>query len=535
MTPRFPPVLSGVPGVSGVPGALDVMQLVGVLASVGLVVIGLLAARHIGRVPAARSPTRGARVGHHDPVALPLALLAWDLAIWTLATSLYTMTGEPAWHWLDVTFSPFTPPLALHLVLAYTGAARRFVVVLRVAYVAFGLLSLSSALAFALPWARAWVGSSAWSIVYLAGWLPLVALALTLLVQALRRARDLPLAAMRARLLIAAQLVAALLGSTEMWDDLVQVPSLGVLGAFVAMLLMAAVVMRFDLFVGTVRKTLLLYAVTVSAVAIAALALVLNAPGLGALPLLALVALILALVALAVREVVRSGADRAARASYLASLGRFSAQMAHDLKNPLAAMKGAVQYLEAERASAGAPATEPDMLALVGKQVGRMEAIIERYRRLARTEVAPIVFAPDALVAEIVGARTAGRPGLVVVIEARAPEPWRGDRDLVASALENLVDNAIDAMGGAGALTVRARRQGDLLELEVADSGPGIDPRFLEHVADDFFTTKTDGSGLGLAFVRRVAVAHGGSLAIDSAPGRGTCVRVTLVELAETP
>lgn len=517
--------------VPAAPAPFDVMQLIGLLASAGLVVIGLLAARHIRRVPSASSPGAGARVGHHDPVALPLALLSWDLAIWTLATSLFTMTGEPAWHWLDVTFSPLTPPLALHLVLAYTGATRRFAVVLRLAYAAFGLLALSSALAFVAPWARAWVGSGAWSIAYLAGWAPLVALELALLVQALRRSRDVPLAAMRARLLIAAQLVAGLLGSTEMWDDLAEVPSLGVVGAFVAMLLMAAVVLRLDLFVGTIRRTLLVYTTTVSVVAVAALALVLNAPGLGAAAVLALVVGILALVALAVREVVRSGADRAARATYHASLGRFSAQMAHDLKNPLAAMKGAVQYLEGERGAG--PATEPDMLGLIGKQVDRMEAIIDRYRRLARIEPVATPLEPDALVAEVARAAAVGRADLEVVVDARAPGVWRGDRDLVASALENLVENAVDAMTGRGRLVVRTRRRADVLELEVEDDGPGIEARYLEHVADDFFTTKADGSGLGLAFVKRVAQAHGGGLAIDSAPGRGTCVRVTLVESAE--
>ena len=527
--------------MGGAPTSFDLMHLLGLLASAGLAVIGWIAARH-----ARRGSTHKERNVARDPVARPLAWLSWDIALWTFATTLFAMTGEPGWHWLDVTFSPLTPPLVLHLVLAYTGAARRLATVLRAAYLVFGLLAASSACAFVAPWARAWVASSAWSMTYLAGWLPLMALALALLVQALRRTRDVPLAAMRTRLLIAALLVAGLLGSTELWDDLVRVPSLGLLGAFVAMSLMASVVMRFDLLVGTIGRTLALYAASVSVIAVAALALVLNMAALDGMSTLALVAIIVALVALAVRDVVRSGSERAARTLQLASLGRFSAQMAHDLKNPLAAMKGAVQYLETERdAIAPALAAErtggadmpdvPDMIDLIGKQVARMEAIIERYGRLARIEVTPVRFEPDALVEDLARGTRAAAPSLAVAVDAQAPGPFLGDRDLIAGALENLVKNARDAMAGRGQVTLRTRRRGDLVELEVEDTGPGIDPRFVEHVADDFFTTRADGSGLGLAFARRVAVAHGGALAIDGAPGRGTRVRMTLLEQPEAP
>lgn len=521
--------------VSVAPASFDLMHVIGLLASAGLAVIGWVAARHAQRARSTSArDTRSARSTARDPVARPLAWLSFDIALWTFATTLFAMTGEPAWHWLDVTFSPLTPPLVLHLVLAYTGASRRLATVLGAAYLVFGLLAVSSALAFIAPWARAWIGSRAWSIAYLAGWLPLMALALVLLVQALRRAREVPLAAMRTRLLIAGLLVAGLLGSTELWDDLVKVPSLGALGAFVAMSIMAAVVLRFDLLVGTIGRTLALYAASVSVIAVAALALVLNTPALGGAAALSLVAIIVALVALAVREVVRSGSERAARTLSLASLGRFSAQMAHDLKNPLAAMKGAVQYLEAARAPERPDSTDaPDMIELLGKQVARMEAIIDRYGRLARVEVTPARFELDALVEDLARAARAAGPSLDVTVDAQAPGPFHGDRDLVAGALDNLVKNAREAMAGGGQMTLRTRRRGDLVELEVEDTGPGIDARFVEHVADDFFTTRAEGSGLGLAFVRRVAAAHGGALAIDSAPGRGTRVRVTLLELPE--
>ncbi|MFO0749410.1 MAG: ATP-binding protein [Myxococcota bacterium] len=492
------------------------MNFIGVLSGAGLAVLGGLASRALRR----------------DPVALPLALLAVDLALWNVATILFQATGDPVWHWLDVSFSPFTPPLVLHFILAYIGSVRRYRAPLVAAYAVFGALAASSWPAFFATWARTWLESSAWSVIYLAGWFPIMTFCLVLLVRALRAAGDNVPAAWRARLLIAALLLAGVLGSTELSKDFIQVPTLGVLGSFLAMLLMTAVVLRFDLLVGDPRRSMLVYVATIGILAATVLAIVLAIPNLDFALLLSIVLGVLVLVALAVREVVQSGAQRRARGVYLASLGRFSAQMAHDLKNPLAAMKGAVQYLQGEP---GVPA-DPDMLALMAQQVGRMEAIIERYRRLARTEVVATEWSPDALASEVARALTVGNERVALAVEVEpaasdaAPTAWRGDRDLVASALENLVRNALDAMPDGGKLAVRTRRAGRALTLEVEDDGAGIEPRYLEQVADDFFTTKAQGSGLGLAFARRVAEAHDGGLAIVSAPGRGTRVTLTMYD-----
>lgn len=477
------------------------MSLTGLISAVGLALLGVLATRHIRKVSAA-SPLASGR----DPVALPLALLTWDLAVWNLATTLYGMTGEPLWHWIDVSFSPFTPPLVLHLVLAFTGSARRLRHVLRVAFALYALLAASSACAPFADWARAWVSSGAWSIVFLAGWLPIMLLCLVLLLQTLRRSRDVPLAAMRARLILAALVVAGVLADRALGTISVQVPSLGVLGTFGAMLLMAAVVLRFHLFVGTTRRTLVVYTLTLAVVTVSVLAFLLSAD-VDVAPLLVLVLAVLALVALAVREVVKSGADRRARdlpgepRAFLGADGARSEEPARRHERRRAVPRGVPARRRRHVAVHAEHHRGPDMLALVAQAIDRSGG---NHRRsgASRASRSRLPSWPRMRSRATSRARSSWAARGSCSGSTRRPQgPWLGDRDLVASALENLVKNALDAMPDGGRLDVRTRKSGDVLVFEVEDQGGGIDPRYLEHVADDFFTTKADGDGLGLAFI----------------------------------
>lgn len=485
-----------------------------------------------------------------DPVALPLALLALDLAGWNIATVTFQLTNDATWHWVDVTLSPWTPPLVLWLIAAYAGLVQRVALAQRLAFIEFGALSVVSACAFVMPWARDFVEGPVWSVLYLGGWLPIMVMVVTMLVRELRLGRDVPARAMRARLLIAAVVAAGTLGSTELLDDLMEVPQLGTLGAFIAMVIIAAVVLRFELLVQSERRAMAVYAVVLGIAGATVIAIVSSSPGRD-VPLVLLVSgAVIAVLVIAVRELAQSVADRRARANELAGVARFSAQMAHDLKNPLAALKGAMQVLEGARAEAGqAPAggaaaeLEAELWPIMAAQVGRMETILERYRRLARVEVVASAFDPEALAAEVARHLTVGRESVRLLIggvatggeaasgaAAVARPPWHGDRELLASAIENIVHNALDAMPEGGTLDVTTAREGDAVTLAFRDSGVGIEPRYLAKVADDFVTTKAHGSGLGLAFARRVALAHDGALRIASAPGEGTTVTLVLMD-----
>jgi two-component system sensor histidine kinase HydH len=82
---------------------------------------------------------------------MPIGLWALVAFIWNFATLAYKVSGNINWHYLDITFSPFTPPLALHIILVFVGQARKLRLLLALSYAAFGLLALSSAAAFFLP------------------------------------------------------------------------------------------------------------------------------------------------------------------------------------------------------------------------------------------------------------------------------------------------------------------------------------------------------------------------------------------------
>jgi signal transduction histidine kinase len=104
----------------------------------------------------------------------------------------------------------------------------------------------------------------------------------------------------------------------------------------------------------------------------------------------------------------------------------------------------------------------------------------------------------------------------------------RLDRETFRSAVLNLLLNAVQAMDGGGQLVVRTRPSGLGVALELIDTGPGMDAETLAKVFQAFYTTKQGGSGLGLPTARKIVEAHGGTIDVETAPGRGTKVTIWL-------
>lgn len=127
---------------------------------------------------------------------------------------------------------------------------------------------------------------------------------------------------------------------------------------------------------------------------------------------------------------------------------------------------------------------------------------------------------------EVVRPYRAGLPprvDLTLDLDGAAPAVL-ADRRLLERALVNLLENALQAVGDAGAIKVslRTRDEGKRVEVEVRDSGPGIAPELRDRVFEPFFSTKTSGSGLGLALAKKIAEDHGGGLSLQSSPGEPT-------------
>jgi signal transduction histidine kinase len=233
-----------------------------------------------------------------------------------------------------------------------------------------------------------------------------------------------------------------------------------------------------------------------------------------------------------VRELASSLAVQRERVDRLAVLGRFSSQMAHDIKNPLGTLKGALQFLQEEHACGEPLDKHHEFLGVMLEQVDRMHRVVDDYQRIGRVEPMRRSVDVNDVVRSVVALEPfAAAEGVSLRAELADDLPRCDlDSDLVSAALENMIRNALEAMPKGGRLTVRTERANGSAEggvvISVTDAGEGMDARQAERAFDDFYTTKPQGSGLGLAFVRRVAQAHGGDVSLTSRVGAGTIVRL---------
>ena len=467
--------------------------------------------------------------GGKSPLTLPLALLCIDLFTWNAADLAGQLTGQRGWEWLDLGASPLTTPLALDFVLAFLGQRRRLRALRLVCYAFFGLLAAASALAFVSTAARTFAGSNLWAALHLGGAIPVMAFAIALLVGHLRASegheRD------NTRLLIGALSLGALLGSTELWGHfLPAVPSLGPVGMLLGSALTTLAAMRQPLLERRASVGLVAAAVAIAAAGVLAyLGLFRLLAGNAALLVFATTIVSLLLMA-ATRQLIAGAAARRARRSQLTLLGRFSAQMAHDLKNPLAAVKGAAQFLKVELSREAGPPERRELVDLMLAQVDRLQITLDRYQRLSQVQLACSEVSINDLVREVLALQpfAAGGPITFRAELADGLARLHLDRELIAAALENLLMNSCEAMPGGGAIVVRTEATRRDLLVSVEDDGPGLDARTRERAFDELFTTKATGSGLGLPLVRRVAEAHGGSVTLWARQPRGTVVQVRL-------
>lgn len=211
-----------------------------------------------------------------------------------------------------------------------------------------------------------------------------------------------------------------------------------------------------------------------------------------------------------------------ARQERLAAMGTLAAGVAHEIRNPLSSIKGFATYFRGKFE----PGSKDHELAevMIG-EADRLNRVVSELLELTRpSELRAVESDPAELLSHAVRLVQDDCRARGIAVQTRFADTGQVslDSDKILQAVLNLLLNAIQAMPEGGTLTVSAQTVKDRLEVRVADTGHGIPKESLERVFDPYFTTKNQGTGLGLATVRTIVEAHGGRVRVVSEPGRGT-------------
>jgi signal transduction histidine kinase len=224
----------------------------------------------------------------------------------------------------------------------------------------------------------------------------------------------------------------------------------------------------------------------------------------------------------------RQAEEAVRRSERLAALGQLSAGLAHELRNPMGTVKASAEMLARTVSAENEVARE--MAGFITSETDRANSLITRFLQFAR----PLELRPDK--ADLAHALDRA----VAMVEREAPgiaiyknydpdiAPFPFDAELMERVFYNLALNAAQATAAGGAITVKTRASGAVAEISVIDRGSGIDPAQMGSIFNPFFTTKAQGVGLGLAIVSKIVDEHGGKIAVDSEPGKGSVFRVLL-------
>jgi signal transduction histidine kinase len=213
----------------------------------------------------------------------------------------------------------------------------------------------------------------------------------------------------------------------------------------------------------------------------------------------------------------------------LAALGRVTAGVAHEVKNPLNSMRLWLENLK-ENLPPG-DGVPRQAVAILDSEIDRLDSVVKRFLAFMRSEELRLEEAQiDELLDEVSAiARPQMERAHVRLEKQYADLPSvRVDRPILKQALLNLVFNAIEAMPSGGTLTLGLERRGESAEIRIEDTGQGIAPENRSRVFQLFFTTRPGGSGIGLASAYKAIQLHDGSIDFDSEVGRGTSFRIEL-------
>jgi signal transduction histidine kinase len=218
------------------------------------------------------------------------------------------------------------------------------------------------------------------------------------------------------------------------------------------------------------------------------------------------------------------------RRDRLTAMGEMASTVAHEIRNPLNAIAMSAQRLAREYPK-GDTDEATELVGVIQREASRIDGRVQQFLEFARPrplnlseiQIGDLLQEVATALSPLAGSRAVG-------LEATPSQPivMKADPDQLRQALENLVRNAVEATPPEGRITLSAQRRGKTIVINVRDTGPGIPANVLPHIFDLYFTTKRDGTGVGLALVQQIASAHGGIVSVDSQPGSGTRMSLEL-------
>ncbi len=230
--------------------------------------------------------------------------------------------------------------------------------------------------------------------------------------------------------------------------------------------------------------------------------------------------------------------DSLRQADRLATLGTLAAGLAHEIRNPLGAMGGALEILESEYPK---DHSHREFIDILKQEVGRLSRVVGKYLDYARPQAPePRPVDANAVVRSAVDLlkRSAARAStrFECHLQEKLP-PALADPVQIHQAMVNLLLNAIQAMPSGGVVEVDTAAAPDLIKITVTDHGKGLPDGPTERLFEPFFSTKTAGTGLGLAVARQIALSHGGRISAENAERGGAmfCLELPVASAEEVP
>jgi signal transduction histidine kinase len=464
--------------------------------------------------------------------AFPIALLCVSLFIWDFGQGVLQGIpvdghAESSWYILRLIGSSASPAFLWHFVLVFTGRDKNLWLWLVGVYALTFLFCLSTAAALVWHPCEVYVRGSVWNLIYLGVFFPFF-IAAFVLAWIRRREVQTPVERNAVNFVVFAIGVAIVMGFTELVHRFWGFPALGHVGSVICTLALAIAILRHRLLEKQAPIRRLFFVILLGGSAVVVLVLLSSllqertraAFVFGAVALTTLLALY--------RTVFIHLYEQSQRRQRLALIGTMAAGVAHEIRNPLASIKGAAQFVQKDLERTPGKEEAKEYLQLLVGEVDRLNGVVESYLTYARPidprrqDVLLDVFLKDLL-----RLQAPAIPANVRVETSFDPDlpPVRIDPALVTQAVTNAIRNAVEVMPDGGALSVRTSGVASALRnwaaIEVEDTGPGISRQDLDRIFQPFFTTKAKGTGLGLAISLRILEAHGGDIVVENVPPHG--------------